>query len=111
MSWPSPIPLSATAETGSTWQILRAWPHTTPGDYTFEVRTPGTPGVRGARLRTGIFDSLRARRGRRRATNPLAQLQADVQIGEVQGGSARDIPSKSSNPSGEAPPVAMICLS
>ena len=55
MSWASPIPLSATDETGATWQILRAWPYTTPGDYTLEVRTPDRAGVRGARLRDGDF--------------------------------------------------------
>ncbi|MDQ0848248.1 hypothetical protein QFZ65_000186 [Arthrobacter sp. B3I9] len=56
MSWSSPIPLSATDGTGTTWQILRAWPYTTPGDYTLEVRTSGRPGVRGARLRDGSFE-------------------------------------------------------
>ena len=59
MNWSSPIPLSATDETGTTWQILRAWPFSTPptpGDYTLEVRTPERPGVRGARLRHGNFE-------------------------------------------------------
>ena len=55
VTWTSPIPLSATDETGTSWQILRAWPYTTPGDYTLEVRAPGRPGVRGGQLRRGKF--------------------------------------------------------
>lgn len=59
-SWPSsipqsPIPQSADDETGTTWQVRRAWPVLTPGDYVLEVTTPGRPGVRGARLRRGRF--------------------------------------------------------
>lgn len=58
MTWSSPIPLSATDETGKTWQILRAWPYRTPGDYTLEVLAPDRSGVRGARLREGTFELI-----------------------------------------------------
>jgi hypothetical protein len=41
MGWPSPVPLSADDDTGTTWQVRRAWPDKTPGDYVLEVLTPG----------------------------------------------------------------------
>ena len=55
MDWPSPVPLSADDDTGTTWQVRRAWPVPTPGDYVLEVQAPGEAGVRGARLRQGRF--------------------------------------------------------
>ncbi|MEN3344136.1 MAG: hypothetical protein V7635_712, partial [Arthrobacter sp.] len=41
MNWPSPVPLSVDDNTGTTWQVRRAWPDKTPGDYVLEVLTPG----------------------------------------------------------------------
>ena len=58
MSWLPPVPPSAVDSAGQTWQIHRAWPAFTPGDYLLEVVTPGQPGVRGARLRDGRFELL-----------------------------------------------------
>ncbi|MET4096306.1 phosphotransferase [Arthrobacter sp. UYCu712] len=58
MSWCSPVPLFADDDTGTTWQVQRAWPFVTPGDYILEVRTPGRPGVRGAHLRHGHFELI-----------------------------------------------------
>ncbi|MDQ0823267.1 hypothetical protein QFZ79_001009 [Arthrobacter sp. V4I6] len=58
MTGSSTIPRSATDETGASWQILRAWPYRTPGDFTLEVQAPGRPGVRGARLREGHFELI-----------------------------------------------------
>ncbi len=54
--WPCPVPVSIDDEAGTTWQIRRAWPERTPGEYVLEVLTPGQPGVRGAHLRQGHFD-------------------------------------------------------
>lgn len=48
--------------------------------------------------------------GRRHAVFTQAKLQMDVQVGQVAGGLARAVLSKSSNPSGISPPVTMICL-
>ena len=42
MDWTSPVPLSADDDTGTTWQVRRAWPEKTPGRYVLEVLTPGT---------------------------------------------------------------------
>lgn len=53
--WSSPVPLSATTDDGTTWQVCRAWSVGTPGDYVLEVRAPGASGVRGARLRSRRF--------------------------------------------------------
>lgn len=58
MSWVPPVPPSAVDASGQTWQIHRAWPAFTPGDYVLEVLAPGQPGVRGARLRGGRFELL-----------------------------------------------------
>lgn len=52
---PFTVPVSVTDETGTAWQILRAWPYRTPGDFTLEVAATGRPGVRGALLRQGSF--------------------------------------------------------
>lgn len=74
--WPSPVPLSAD-DGGTTWQVCRAWPVMTPGDYVLEVRAPGTPGVRGARLRHGRFKLIPP-------DDPkLPALAAEAQDGEV----------------------------
>jgi hypothetical protein len=77
MDWTSPVPLSADDETGATWQVRRAWPAKTPGDYVLEVLTPGRPGVRGARLRRGRFKLIPLDDPR------LPALQAEAQHGEV----------------------------
>ena len=58
MSWIPPVPPSAVDSAGQTWQIHRAWPAFTPGDYMLEVVTPGLRGVRGARLRDGRFELM-----------------------------------------------------
>ena len=56
MDWISSVPFSVDDETGTTWQVRRAWPDETPGEYVVEVLTPGRPGVRGAHLRHGHFE-------------------------------------------------------
>jgi len=77
MGWPSPVPLSADDDTGTTWRIQRAWPDTTPGDYVLEVLTPGQPGARGAHLRHGQFELIPP-------DDPgLPALRAEAQQGEV----------------------------
>ncbi|MCU1533123.1 MAG: hypothetical protein JWO49_2694 [Arthrobacter sp.] len=58
VDWPSPVPLCADDGTGTTWQVQRAWPEKTPGEFVLEVLTPGRPGVRGARLRHGHFELI-----------------------------------------------------
>jgi hypothetical protein len=45
-AWTSPVPLSVDKAAGTTWQVRRAWPHSTPGEYVLEVLTPGMPVVR-----------------------------------------------------------------
>lgn len=77
MDWPSPVPLSADDDTGTTWQVRRAWSVMTPGDYVLEVMTPGLPGVRGARLRQGRFKLIPLDDPR------LPALLAQAQQGEV----------------------------
>lgn len=77
MSWASPIPLSADDDTGTTWQIQRAWPFRTPGDYILEVRTPGRPGVRGAHLSHGRFELIPLDDPR------LPALRTELQHGEL----------------------------
>jgi hypothetical protein len=77
MDWPSPVPLSAVDDTGTSWRVQRAWPDGTPGDYVLEVRTPGRPGVRGAHLRHGQFELIPP-------DDPgLPALRAEAQQGEV----------------------------
>ena len=56
MSWRSPVPRSAVDSSGQTWQIHRAWPDSTVGDYVLEVVAAGQPGVRGGVLRAGAFE-------------------------------------------------------
>ncbi len=77
MSWSSPVPLFADDGTGTTWQVQRAWPFWTPGDYVLEVRTPGRPGVRGAHLRGGHFELIPPDDPR------LPALRAETQHGEL----------------------------
>jgi hypothetical protein len=77
MDWTSPVPLSADDDTGTTWQVRRAWPDRTPGDYVLEVLTPGRPGVRGARLRHGHFELIPPDDPR------LPALRAEAQQGEL----------------------------
>ncbi|MCX6497266.1 MAG: hypothetical protein NTU93_00515 [Arthrobacter sp.] len=56
MSWLPPLPKSAVDDSGRTWQVRRAWPDRTPGDYKLEVTSTGEPGVRAAHLRSGHFE-------------------------------------------------------
>jgi hypothetical protein len=58
MDWPSPVPVSADDDTGTSWLVQRAWPDNTPGEFVLEVLTPGRPGVRGAHLRHGRFELI-----------------------------------------------------
>jgi hypothetical protein len=58
MSWRSPVPPSAVDSSGQTWQIHRAWPDSTVGDYVLEVVAAGQAGVRGGVLRAGVFELL-----------------------------------------------------
>ena len=58
MSWLPPVPPSAVDSSGRTWQIHRAWPDKTVGDYILEVIAPGQAGVRGGVLRAGEFELL-----------------------------------------------------
>jgi Phosphotransferase enzyme family len=73
----TPVPLSAIDDAGRTWQVRRAWPVPTPGDYVLEVLSQGQPGVRGARLRQGRFKLVPADDPR------LPALQAEAPKGEV----------------------------
>jgi hypothetical protein len=57
MSWHPPVPAVVTAEE-TQWQVIRAWPEITAGDYTMEVCTPERPGVRASRLRAGQLKLL-----------------------------------------------------
>ena len=58
MNWHPPVPPSAVDSSGQTWQIHRAWPDKTVGDYLLEVTAPGQAGVRGGVLRAGAFELL-----------------------------------------------------
>jgi hypothetical protein len=58
VSWRSPVPRSAVDSSGQTWQIHRAWPDSTVGDYVLEVVAAGQAGVRGGVLRAGAFELL-----------------------------------------------------
>ena len=58
MNWHPPVPPSAVDSSGQTWQIHRAWPDNTVGDYVLEVIAPGQAGVRGGVLRAGAFELL-----------------------------------------------------
>ena len=77
MDWTVPVPLSADDDTGTTWQVRRAWRDKTPGCYVLEVLAPGWRGVRGARLRHGRFELLPLE-------DPgLPALRAEAQQGEI----------------------------
>ncbi|MFE4227970.1 phosphotransferase [Arthrobacter sp. NPDC056886] len=63
MNWHPPVPASAVDSSGQIWQIRRAWPDKTVGDYNLEVTAPeftarGQAGVRGGVLRAGVFELL-----------------------------------------------------
>lgn len=77
MNWLPPVPLSAVDNSGRTWQIHRAWPDKTPGDYILEVLTPGRTGVRAAHLRSGHFELVP------RDDPGLPALRAEARHGEV----------------------------
>lgn len=77
ISWPCRVPLSIDDDTGTTWQIRRAWLDKRPDEYVLEVLTPGRPGVRGAHLRHGQFDLVPL-------DDPeLPALRREAQQGEV----------------------------
>jgi hypothetical protein len=77
MGWTCLVPLSADDDTATTWQVRRAWPDKTPGEYVLEVLTAGRPGVRGARLRHGHFELVPL-------DDPgLPALRAEAEQGEV----------------------------
>jgi hypothetical protein len=77
VDWTSPVPMSADDGTGTSWQVRRAWPDETPGEYVLEVLTPGRPGVRGAHLRHGHFELIPL-------DDPgLPALRVEAQQGEV----------------------------
>jgi hypothetical protein len=77
MNWLPPVPPSAVDPSGRTWEVHRAWPDFTPGDYVLEVLTPGRPGVQGARLRDGQFELLLG-------DDPgLPALRAEARHGEI----------------------------
>ena len=77
MDWISPVPLSVDDETRTTWQVRRAWPDKTPGEYVLEVLASGRPGVRGAHLRHGRFELIPL-------DDPgLPALRREAQRGEV----------------------------
>lgn len=73
----APVPASAVDDAGRSWEVHRAWPDFTAGDYVLEVLRPGRPGVQGARLRDGRFELLRG-------DDPgLPALRAEARHGEV----------------------------
>lgn len=77
MDWTSPVPSFLDDDTGTAWQVRRAWPAKAPGDYVLEVLTPGRPGVRGARMRHGRFRLIPLDDPR------LPALRVEAQQGEV----------------------------
>ncbi|WP_427129079.1 phosphotransferase [Pseudarthrobacter sp. S9] len=58
MSWHPPVPAVVPDAQETLWQVIRAWPEKTAGDYTMEVFTPERPGVRAAYLRSGQVEVL-----------------------------------------------------
>ncbi|WP_427005952.1 phosphotransferase [Pseudarthrobacter sp. H2] len=58
MSWHPPVPPVVPDTEGTDWQVIRAWPETTAGDYTLEVLAPDPPGVRAGHLRDGALELL-----------------------------------------------------
>ncbi|QDY89994.1 hypothetical protein E7Y32_07055 [Arthrobacter sp. UKPF54-2] len=77
MSWQPPLPKSAVDASGQTWQVRRAWPDRTPGDYKLEVLAAGRPGVRAAHLRSGHFELVP------RDDPGLPALRAEARHGEI----------------------------
>lgn len=77
MTWLPPVPPSAVDSSGQTWQIHRAWPDKTVGDYILEVIAPGQAGVRGGVLRAGAFELLP------RDDPALPSLRAEARHGEL----------------------------
>jgi hypothetical protein len=58
MSWHPPVPAVVPDAEGTNWQVIRAWPESTAGDYTMEVAAPARAGVRAAHLRDGALELL-----------------------------------------------------
>ncbi len=78
MSWHPPVPAVIRDAKETPWQVIRSWPRIPAGDYTMEVFTPGRPGVRAARVRSGQAKVLPA--GRDRGLPELVQV---APLGEV----------------------------
>ncbi|MCB5275632.1 hypothetical protein BJG92_03183 [Arthrobacter sp. SO5] len=62
MSWHPPVPAVIRDSKDRPWQVIRAWPQATAGDYVMEVSTPDRPGVRAARMQAGKSHVLPAGR-------------------------------------------------
>ena len=77
MSWHPPLPKTAVDDSGQTWQVRRAWPDRTPGDYKLEVLAAGRPGVRAAHLRSGHLELVP------RDDPGLPALLAEARHGEI----------------------------
>lgn len=77
MTWLPPVPQAVVDASGRTWQVHRAWPDKTPGDYIMEVLTTGRTGVRAAHLRAGRFELVP------RDDPGLPALQAEARYGEI----------------------------
>lgn len=77
MNWLPPVPPAAVDNSGRTWQVHRAWPDKTPGDYILEVLAPGRAGVRAAHLRSGDFELVP------RDDPGLPALRAEARLGEI----------------------------
>jgi hypothetical protein len=77
MNWLPPVPPTAVDKSGRTWQVHRAWPDKTPGDYILEVLTPARTGVRAAHLRSGDFELVP------RDDPGLPALRAEARLGEI----------------------------
>lgn len=58
MTWHPPVPRRVTDSAGSVWTVQRAWPGTSPGSYTMEVRSPETPGVVAGHFNGGRFEAV-----------------------------------------------------
>ena len=78
MSWHPPVPSAVADGEGTNWQVRRAWPDETAGDYILELTAPDRPGVRAAHLRAGQLELLRY------GSDPRLQALASVaRKGEV----------------------------
>ena len=77
MNWLPPVPKSAVDNSGRTWQVHRAWPDKTPGDYIAGGHDAGRAGVRAAHLRSGHFELVPQ-------DDPgLPALRAEARRGEI----------------------------